>query len=91
MDTGFILDAKILIYYDCLTQLNSLRLGGKMSFTEKIRENNLNMKIIMITGYSNFEDEMDEKGLGINEVLMKPIPSEDLVKIIKKTFLMKEQ
>lgn len=62
-----------------------------MSFTEKIRENNLNMKIIMITCYSNFEDEMDEKGLGINEVLMKPIPSEDLEKIIKKTFLMKEQ
>jgi CheY-like chemotaxis protein len=52
---------------------------------EKIRETQVNTKIIMITGYSSFKDEVNGKKLGIKEVLMKPIPPEDLVKITKKT------
>jgi two-component system NtrC family response regulator len=57
---------------------------------EKIREHSEDVNIIMITGYSNFKDEVDEEELGIREVLMKPIPPEDLVKITKKA-LLKEQ
>ncbi len=52
---------------------------------EKLKENNDHMNIIMITGYSSFKDGLDGKDLGIDEVLMKPIPPEDLVKMAKKT------
>lgn len=58
---------------------------------EKIRENSDDVKIIMITGYSSFKDEVKEEELGIKEVLMKPIPPEDLVKITKKMLLAKDQ
>jgi len=54
---------------------------------EKIRENSNDVNIIMITGYSSFKDEVNEEKLGIREVLMKPIPPEDLVKITKKALL----
>ena len=57
---------------------------------EKIRENSEEVKIIMITGYSSFKDEVKESELGIKEVLMKPIPPEDLVKITKKMLLAKD-
>lgn len=52
---------------------------------EKLKENNDNMNIIMITGYSSFKDGLDSKDLGIDQVLMKPIPPDDLVKMAKKT------
>lgn len=58
---------------------------------EKIRETSSEMNIIMITGYSSFKDDLKEEELGIKEVLMKPIPPEDLVKITKKTLLAKDQ
>ena len=52
---------------------------------EKLKENNENMNIIMITGYSSFKDGLDGKDIGIDEIVMKPIPPEDLVKMAKKT------
>ncbi|MFC1803854.1 response regulator [Thermoproteota archaeon] len=52
---------------------------------EKIKDKNNNINIIMITGYSSFKEGLEGKGLDIKEVLMKPIPPEDLVKITKKT------
>jgi CheY-like chemotaxis protein len=58
---------------------------------EKIRENSDDVKIIMITGYSSFKDDVKEEELGIKEVLMKPIPPEELVKITKKMLLAKDQ
>ena len=58
---------------------------------EKIRETSSEINIIMITGYSSFKDDLKEAELGIKEVLMKPIPPEDLVKITKKTLLAKDQ
>ncbi|MBN2336205.1 response regulator [Candidatus Bathyarchaeota archaeon] len=58
---------------------------------EKIRENSEDVNIIMITGYSSFKDNLNEAELGIKEVLMKPIPPEDLVKITKKALLKSEQ
>jgi CheY-like chemotaxis protein len=57
---------------------------------EKLKENNETMNIIMITGYRSFKDGLDGKDIGIDEVVMKPIPPEDLVKMAKKT-LTKEQ
>ena len=53
---------------------------------EKIKDSHENTNIIMITGYSSFKDGLDKEkgGLAIKEVLMKPIPPEDLVSITKK-------
>ncbi len=50
----------------------------------RIHQRNPNMKIIMITGYGNYKDEL-EKDEQIKRVLMKPIPPEDLVEIAKQT------
>lgn len=58
---------------------------------EKLKDQNPGINIIMITGYSSFKDSLDRNELGIDEVLMKPISPEDLVKITKKTLLTKEQ
>jgi CheY-like chemotaxis protein len=58
---------------------------------EKLKEKHPDMNIIMITGYSNFKEEIEAKSLDIKEILMKPIPPEDLVKITKKTLLSKKQ
>jgi CheY-like chemotaxis protein len=52
---------------------------------EKIKDKKSDTNIIMITGYRSFKDGIEEKGLDINEILMKPIPPEDLVNITKKT------
>jgi DNA-binding NtrC family response regulator len=51
---------------------------------EKLHEADSNSKIIMITGYSSFKDEMRNEKIGINEIVMKPIPPEDLVTMTKK-------
>ena len=63
-------------------------LGNEVA--EKLHESS-DVNIIMITGYSSFKENINEDGLGIKEVLMKPIPPEDLVKITKKTLLAKDQ
>jgi CheY-like chemotaxis protein len=58
---------------------------------EKLHDADSDLKIIMITGYSSFKDEMTNERLGINEVVMKPIPPEDLVSMTKKALLKKER
>jgi len=50
----------------------------------RIHQRNPLMKIIMITGYGNYKEEL-EKDEQIKRVLMKPIPPEDLVEIAKQT------
>jgi CheY-like chemotaxis protein len=57
---------------------------------EKLKEQDQDINIIMITGYSSFKEGLEGNDLGIDEILMKPIPPEDLVKITKKTLLSKE-
>ena len=61
-------------------------LGNQLA--EQIRQEKPDIKIIMITGYSSYMEELDE--LNIDEMLMKPIPPEDLVEIAKKTMSTEE-
>ena len=56
-------------------------LGNQLA--DQIKEEKPDIKIIMITGYSSYMEELEE--LNIDEMLMKPIPPEDLVEIAKKT------
>jgi CheY-like chemotaxis protein len=58
---------------------------------EKLREAKDNLNIIMITGYSRFKDDMKNEKLGIKEIIMKPIPPEDLVSMTKKALLKKDK
>lgn len=61
-------------------------LGNQLA--NQIKEEKPNIKIIMITGYSSYMEELDE--LNIDEMLMKPIPPEELVEIAKKTLTTEE-
>jgi two-component system cell cycle response regulator DivK len=58
-------------------------LGNQLA--DQIKEEKPDIKIIMITGYSSYMEELEE--LNIDEMLMKPIPPEDLVDIAKKTLM----
>jgi two-component SAPR family response regulator len=49
---------------------------------EQIRDEKPGIKIIMITGYSSYAEQLDE--FNIDEMLMKPIPPENLVEMTKK-------
>ena len=61
-------------------------LGNQLA--DQIRQEKPDIKIIMITGYSSYMEELEE--LNIDEMLMKPIPPEDLVEIAKKTLTTEE-
>jgi CheY-like chemotaxis protein len=62
-------------------------LGNQLA--DQIRQEKPDIKIIMITGYSSYMEELEE--LNIDEMLMKPIPPEDLIEIAKKTLTAEEQ
>ena len=49
---------------------------------ETIKKINGNIKIIILTGYNAFQEGIEDKD--INELLMKPIEPEDLIKTINK-------
>ena len=49
---------------------------------ETIKKINGNIKIIILTGYNAFQEGIEDKY--INEILMKPIEPEDLIKAINK-------
>jgi len=61
-------------------------LGNQLA--EQIKQEKPDIKIIMITGYSSYMEELDE--FNIDEILVKPIPPEDLVEIAKKTLTTEE-
>jgi CheY-like chemotaxis protein len=62
-------------------------LGNQLA--EQMRKEKPDIKIIMITGYSSYVEQLDE--FNIDEMLMKPIPPEDLVEMAKKTLAIEEQ
>ena len=61
-------------------------LGNQLA--DQIRQEKPDIKIIMITGYSSYMEELDK--LNIDKMLVKPIPPEDLVEIAKKTLTAEE-
>jgi CheY-like chemotaxis protein len=62
-------------------------LGNQLA--KQIREEKPDIKIIMITGYSSYAEKLDE--FNIDEMLMKPIPPEELVEMAKKALATEEQ
>lgn len=57
-------------------------LGDELA--ERLNSINERLKIIMITGYSNYKEQL-EKNLEIMQVLMKPINPEELIAVTRKT------
>jgi len=62
-------------------------LGNQLA--NQIRDEKPDIKIIMITGYSSYVEQLEE--FKIDEMLMKPIPPEGLVQIAKKALATEEQ
>jgi CheY-like chemotaxis protein len=72
--------AKIKNYDLVLLDVNLPDMMGD-EVAEKLYEEVGDLNIILITGYKQFQDEMQD----YHSVLMKPIPPEDLVNITKNT------
>lgn len=53
-----------------------------------IRKFDKKTPIILITGYSSLQDSINALDLGIEEILLKPISSEELVKACKEAILL---
>lgn len=53
-----------------------------------IRKSDKKTPIILITGYSSLQDSKNALDLGIEEILLKPISSEELVKACKEAILL---
>ncbi|TRO53940.1 response regulator [Candidatus Bathyarchaeota archaeon] len=56
-------------------------LGDELA--RRIRQRKPDMKVIMVTGYSSYMEEL-EKEEEIRKVLMKPVPPEDLVEMARR-------
>lgn len=51
-----------------------------------MKKQNGDTKIVLITGYSFFQDCIDALDLGINEILLKPISPEEILRTTKEAF-----
>jgi DNA-binding NtrC family response regulator len=57
-------------------------LGDELA--ERLNSINDKLRIVMITGYSNYREQL-EKNLEIMQVLMKPVNPEDLLSVTRKS------
>lgn len=54
-----------------------------LELAKYVKENNIALKVVMITGYEEMNDSF-AKAVGVNEYLTKPVRIKDLEDIIKK-------
>ncbi len=66
-----------------ITDQNMPNIKG-IELAKEIRRNNIKLKIIICSGYSDGIDKSEIKDIGISKILSKPISSEELVKIVDK-------
>ena len=52
----------------------------------KMRDLHCEIRLIIITGYPDLADSIETIDIGIDEILMKPIEPDELLRIIKETF-----
>jgi DNA-binding response OmpR family regulator len=50
----------------------------------KLKEMNDNVIIVMVTGFPSFQESIDSLDLGIYDILLKPITSEELIRVVKE-------
>jgi CheY-like chemotaxis protein len=56
--------------------------GDKLS--KKLKEKNNEMSVILLSGYQEMIEDLDETQIGSDEVFLKPINPDELLKITKK-------
>jgi two-component system response regulator YesN len=66
-----------------LLDINMPKMDG-ISFTEKIREKSYDVRIVFITGYSEFEYARKAVHLHVDDYLLKPLSEEELTAALKK-------
>lgn len=52
----------------------------------KIRKQNDDIRFIIITGYSEIADSVEAIDIGIDDILLKPIEPDELLRIVKESF-----
>jgi DNA-binding response OmpR family regulator len=52
---------------------------------KKIREFNRNIRLIIITGFPDLADSIETIDLGIDEILIKPIKPDELLRAVKES------
>ena len=52
--------------------------------TLHIRKSDIEVEIILITGFSSYQKCIDSLGLGISDILLKPIPPLELLKAVEE-------
>ncbi|MEN2984558.1 MAG: response regulator [Dictyoglomaceae bacterium] len=70
----------------CIIDIKMPGMDG-LSLIEKIKNKNINTKIIILTGYPEFEYAKKAIDLGVETYLLKPIDPEILAEKIKKIYL----
>ena len=59
-----------------------IKLPGQSGFDilKKIRQSNNNVRVILITGHSEFQNAIEALDLNVSEILLKPIAPEELLR-----------
>ena len=50
---------------------------------KKVRERDDKTRIVMITGFPEFQEAIDALNLGISEILLKPISPDEIIRVTK--------
>ena len=66
-----------------LTDIRMPGLSG-LEFLKSINEEGLSAKIIILSGYSDFDYAQKAIKLGVADYILKPVENEELIKIVKK-------
>jgi len=60
-------------------------MGGELAI--KIREKDKEIKFIVVTGYPDLQESIETIDIGIQDILLKPISSSEMLKAIKEAFV----
>jgi len=69
--------------YDIIISDLRMRPLDGVEVVREIRDFNKKVRIIIMTGFSDCDRINDLEGLGVEEVLIKPIPKNKILKVIK--------
>jgi len=50
----------------------------------ELKKQNYDASIVLITGFTSFQDSIDALDLGIHEILLKPIAPQELIRVAKE-------
>ena len=72
-----------------LADINMPLIDG-LTFIERLRKTNSSAKVIIISGYDNFEYAKQAMRLGVSHYLLKPVRDEELEEVLTQTAAQKQ-